>query len=108
MLMNMKDILTVAKENRFALPAFNISDYSMFLGIMDVCEETDSPVIIEIHPDELDFIGPEMVTAITAEISGRSSGRSRAGSHRSCSTGRSYLLQITSRAQRKLWRRPTL
>ncbi len=36
----------------------------MFLGIMDVCEETDSPVIIEIHPDELDFIGPEMVTAI--------------------------------------------
>ena len=24
MLMNMKDILAVAKENRFALPAFNI------------------------------------------------------------------------------------
>ena len=64
MLMNMKDILAVAKENRFALPAFNISDYSMFLGIMDVCEETNSPVIIEIHPDELSFIGQEMVTAI--------------------------------------------
>lgn len=64
MLMNMKDILAVAKENKFALPAFNISDYSMFLGVMDVCEETNSPVIIEIHPDELSFIGPEMVTAI--------------------------------------------
>ena len=64
MLMNMKDILAVAKENRFALPAFNISDYSMFLGIMEVCEETNSPVIIEIHPDELSFIGSEMVTAI--------------------------------------------
>ena len=64
MLMNMKDILAVAKENKFALPAFNISDYSMFLGIMDVCEETNSPVIIEIHPDELSFIGSEMVTAI--------------------------------------------
>ncbi len=64
MLMNMKDILAVAKENKFALPAFNISDYSMFLGIMDVCEETDSPVIIEIHPDELTFIGAEMVMAI--------------------------------------------
>ena len=64
MLMNMKDILAVAKENKFAIPAFNISDYSMFLGIMDVCEETNSPVIIEIHPDELSFTGPEMVLAI--------------------------------------------
>ncbi len=64
MLMNMSEILSVAKEHKFALPAFNISDYSMFLGIMDICEETNSPVIIEIHPDELSFIGPEMVTAI--------------------------------------------
>ena len=64
MLMNMKDILAVAKENKFAIPAFNISDYSIFLGIMDVCEETNSPVIIEIHPDELSFTGPEMVLAI--------------------------------------------
>lgn len=64
MLLNMKDILSVAKKNHFAIPAFNISDYSMFLGIMDICEETDSPVIIEIHPDELNFMGSEVVTAI--------------------------------------------
>ena len=53
MLMNMKDILAVAKENKFALPAFNISDYSMFLGIMDICEETDSPVIIDENGNSL-------------------------------------------------------
>ena len=64
MLMNMKDILAVAKEHRFAIPAFNISDWSMFLGIMDLCEETNSPVIIEIHPDELSFTGPDMVVGI--------------------------------------------
>lgn len=64
MLMNMKEILSVAKEHKFAIPAFNIADYSMFLGVMDLCEETNSPVIIEIHPDELSFIGSEMVTAI--------------------------------------------
>lgn len=64
MLMNMNEILSVAKENKFAIPAFNIADYSMFLGVMDMCEETNSPVIIEIHPDELSFIGSEMVTAI--------------------------------------------
>ncbi|MBR1899811.1 MAG: ketose-bisphosphate aldolase [Lachnospiraceae bacterium] len=64
MLMNMKDILKVAKENRFAIPAFNISDWSMFIGIMDLCEETNSPVIIEIHPDELHFTGPDFVAGV--------------------------------------------
>ena len=64
MLMNMKEILAVAKEHRFAIPAFNISDWSMFIGIMDLCEETDSPVIIEIHPDELRFTGPDFVAGV--------------------------------------------
>ena len=64
MLMNMKDLLKVANENNFAIPAFNISDYSMFIGIMDTCEKTNSPVIIEIHPLELDFTGTDLVEAI--------------------------------------------
>lgn len=64
MLMNMKDILAVAKKHKFAIPAFNISDWSMFIGIMDLCEETDSPVIIEIHPDELKFTGPDFVAGV--------------------------------------------
>lgn len=64
MLMNMKDLLEVANNNNFAIPAFNISDYSMFEGIMELCEETDSPVIIEIHPDELDFTGTDIMEAI--------------------------------------------
>ena len=64
MLLNMKDLLKVANENNFAVPAFNVSDYSMFIGIMDSCERTDSPVIIEIHPLELDFTGTDLVEAI--------------------------------------------
>ena len=64
MLYNMKEILAVAKEHKFAIPAFNVADWSMFLGIMDECEATNSPVIIEIHPDELAFEGPDMVGAI--------------------------------------------
>lgn len=64
MLMNMKDLLKVANENNFAIPAFNISDYSMFIGIMETCEKTNSPVIIEIHPLELDFTGTDLVEAI--------------------------------------------
>lgn len=64
MLMNMKDLLEVANENNFAIPAFNISDYSMFIGVMAICEKTNSPVIIEIHPLELDFTGTDLVEAI--------------------------------------------
>ncbi|MDE7037770.1 MAG: class II fructose-bisphosphate aldolase, partial [Lachnospiraceae bacterium] len=52
MLMNMKDLLATANEHNFAVPAFNISEYSMFNGIMEAAEEKEAPVIIEIHPDE--------------------------------------------------------
>jgi len=64
MLMNMKELLGVANKNNFAVPAFNISDYSMLNGIFEACEEKQSPVIIAIHPDELSFIGVEMVKAV--------------------------------------------
>jgi fructose-bisphosphate aldolase class II len=64
MLMNMKDLLGVANENNFAVPAFNISDYSMLNGIFEACEEKQAPVIIAIHPDELKHIGVESVKAI--------------------------------------------
>jgi fructose-bisphosphate aldolase class II len=64
MLMNMKDLLAVANKHNFAVPAFNISSYAMFNGVMATCEEKKAPVIIAIHPDELSHIGPDVVTAI--------------------------------------------
>ena len=64
MLMNMKDLLAVANQHRFAVPAFNISDFSMLNGVMEECEEKKAPVIIAIHPDELKFTGVEITKAI--------------------------------------------
>ena len=52
MLLNMKELLAAANENNFAVPAFNISSYAMFNGIMEASEEEHAPVIISIHPDE--------------------------------------------------------
>lgn len=60
----MKDLLAVANKNNFAVPAFNISSYAMFNGIMDICEKENAPVIIAIHPDELHHIGDDAVAAI--------------------------------------------
>jgi fructose-bisphosphate aldolase, class II len=64
MLTTGKAILDVANEHSFAVPAFNISDWAMFRGIVEISEETNAPLIIGIHPDEVRHIGREMITGI--------------------------------------------
>jgi fructose-bisphosphate aldolase, class II len=65
MLTTGKAILDVANEHNFAVPAFNISDYAMFNGIVDISEEKGAPLILGIHPDEVRHVGPDMITAVT-------------------------------------------
>ena len=72
MLTTGKAILDVANEHSFAVPAFNISDWAMFQGIVEISEETNAPLLVAIHPDEVRHIGREMVTGII-ERSHRSS-----------------------------------
>ena len=64
MLTTGNDILAVAHEHCFAVPAFNISSYSMLRAVVDTCEERRSPHIIAIHPDELSHIRPEMLASM--------------------------------------------
>ena len=59
-----KSILDVANDNNFAIPAFNISDWAMFNGVMDISEELDAPVIIAIHPDEVSHITTDLIPAM--------------------------------------------
>lgn len=59
----MKDLLKVAKENQFAVPAFNICSYDMMKAIMEEVEAQNAPVIIEIHPDEIAYLNDEFVAA---------------------------------------------
>ena len=66
MLYTGKSILDVANANGFAIPAFNISDWAMFNGIMDISEETQAPVIIAIHPDEVAHITTDLIPAMHA------------------------------------------
>lgn len=58
-------LLNVAHEHNFAVPAFNISDWAMFGGIVDISEQKQSPLIVAIHPDEVKHIGPDLIVAIT-------------------------------------------
>jgi len=61
-----KSILDIANANDFAIPAFNISDWAMFNGIMDISEELAAPVIIAIHPDEVAHITTDLIPAMHA------------------------------------------
>lgn len=56
MLINMKEMLNVAKSNKFAVGAFNISDANQFKAVVEAAEEQNAPAIIAIHPDELSFV----------------------------------------------------
>lgn len=64
MLMNGIDLLAVANAGNFAVPAFNVSDYAMFNGIIDISEEKKSPLIVAIHPDELRHTGTDILASL--------------------------------------------
>ena len=64
MLMNGRDLLAVANEHSFAVPAFNISDYAMLNGILAISEERQAPLIVAIHPDEVSHLGHDVMPAI--------------------------------------------
>jgi fructose-bisphosphate aldolase class II len=66
MLMNGRDLLAVANTYGFAVPAFNISDYAMLNGIIEISEERGAPVIVAIHPDEVSHLGHDVMPAIIA------------------------------------------
>lgn len=67
MLMNMKELLSVAQENHFAVPAFNTCSSMMLKGIMEACKEKNAPVIIALHPDELSFVEDSFMASVREE-----------------------------------------
>lgn len=64
MLYNMKELLTIAKENKFAVPAFNIGSLEILRAVMEVAEETNSPVILEIHPLEIEYLTDPFILTV--------------------------------------------
>lgn len=67
MLMNMTELLKTANENHFAVPAFNVGSSEILKGVIEACEEKNSPVIVAVHPVELAFAGDSFAEMIKAE-----------------------------------------
>lgn len=67
MLVNMKTMLEVANKHNFAVPAFNTPTGMIMRGVLEASEEANAPVIIEVHPLELELARPSFITALVEE-----------------------------------------
>ena len=63
MLLNMKEILSIAEQENFAIPAFNIGTGQILKAVIECCEEKRAPVILAIHPNELEFQGDSFMAS---------------------------------------------
>lgn len=66
MLLNLRDLLSVANEHYFAVPAFNIGTGQILNAVVECCEEKQAPVILAIHPNELEFQGDHFIASFIA------------------------------------------
>jgi len=64
MVISGKEILSVANQHGFAVPAFNAGSGQLLEAVMQACEELQSPVMIAIHPDELSFLTDSFVDQV--------------------------------------------
>ncbi|ROR73150.1 ketose-bisphosphate aldolase [Bogoriella caseilytica] len=60
------ELLAVASEHGFAVPALNLSDYNMMIAAFEVCEEVGSPLMVALGPKEGGWIGEDFIPAILA------------------------------------------
>ncbi|MGW8424533.1 ketose-bisphosphate aldolase [Peribacillus simplex] len=64
MLMNMKDLLLVAYENKFAVGSFNVANSEFVKVVVSAAEEQKSPAILQIHPNEINLVTDEFVAYV--------------------------------------------
>ena len=69
MLLNMTQMLSLAQEHHFAVGAFNVSDSNLFRTVVEAAEESDSPAIVEIHPEELAYCKDDFMRYVVARVS---------------------------------------
>lgn len=66
MLINMSQMLEVAKEKHFAVGAFNVSESNLFRTVVEAAEANDAPAIIAVHPTELAYCKDDFVKYMIA------------------------------------------
>ncbi len=68
MLITGKEMLDIAYENGFAVPAFNAGSGQLFNAVTRAAEEMNAPFIMAIHPDELSFLTDGFIGQVLKEV----------------------------------------
>ena len=68
MLINMNQMLSVAKEKHFAVGAYNVSESNLFRTVVEAAEANDAPAIIAVHPTELAYCKDDFVKYMIAAL----------------------------------------
>ena len=69
MLCTMKEMLADAKAKKYAIPAFDVSNYEMLRAILEVCEEEKSPALLMGLGVDLQGRNMQLLTAMVQSVS---------------------------------------
>ncbi|MBP3436400.1 MAG: class II fructose-bisphosphate aldolase [Clostridia bacterium] len=67
MFVTMKEMLADAREKKYAIPAFDVSNYEMIKSVIEVCEEEKSPAMFMCLKADLENKGIHFLTALLQE-----------------------------------------
>lgn len=65
-------MLGVAKTYHFAVGAVNVTESNLFRTVVEAAEESSTPAIVEIHPEELAYCKDDFIKYVTSRLSGSS------------------------------------
>lgn len=68
MLINMTQMLEIAKKNNFAVGAYNISNAELVRAAIEQCEKDKAPGIIAVHPTELAYAKDDFFAYVLQRI----------------------------------------
>ncbi len=60
-IVNLKPLLTDARQRHYAIPAFDVSNYEMIRAVMEVCVQERSPAILMLLKVDLGGLGQQML-----------------------------------------------
>ncbi|MFT8394044.1 MAG: ketose-bisphosphate aldolase [Liquorilactobacillus ghanensis] len=68
MLVNMNQLLPIAKKNHFAVGAYNVSNAELLKASVEQCEADNAPGIIAVHPTELAYAKDDFFAYVLQRI----------------------------------------
>ena len=68
MLISLKEMLAKAREEQFAVGAFNTTDLNLVRAVIEEAEATQSPAILQFAPGEFNFATPEFFAYVTLRM----------------------------------------